>query len=117
MLKIQKHREIKLENLRRLPGRDLINRVIVDTTATAELETIIILTIDLLRETIIRQVIALRELHHLQTEAIAREGREVVLRGELVHLEEEELDEVEEDNRQLLLLRKVTRKPIAVKLP
>ena len=118
MPKIQKHREIKLENLRRLPERDLINLVIVDTTVIAELETIITQTADLLREVIILQVIiALRELHHLQIEAIAQEGREVVLQGDLVHLEGEELDEEEEDNRQLSLLRKATRKPIAVKLP
>ena len=117
MPKIQKHREIKLENLRRLPEGDLINRVIVGTTITVELETIIIQTVDLLRETIILQVIALRELHHLQIEAIAREGREVVLRGDRVHLEEEELDEEEVDNRQLSLLRKANRKPTAVKLP
>lgn len=119
MLKTQKHREIKHENLLRLPEEDLINRVIVDTiaTATVELETIIIQIKDLLRETIILQVIVLREVHHRQIEAIAQEGREVVLQGDLVHLEGEELDEEEEDNRQLSLLRKATRKPTAVKLP
>ncbi len=118
MLKTQKHREIKHENLLRLPEEDLINRVIVDTIATVELETIIIQIKDLLRETIILQVIVLREVHHRQIEAIAQEGREVVLQGDLVHLEGEELDEEEEeDNRQLSLLRKATRKPTAVKLP
>jgi len=117
MLKIQKHREIKHENLLRLPKGDLINLAIVDTTATVELETIIIQIKDLLRETIILQVIVLQELHHRQIEAIAQEGREVVLQGELVHLEGEELDEEEEDNRQLSLLRKATLKPIGVKLP
>jgi hypothetical protein len=117
MLKIQKHREIKHENLPRLPEEDLINLVIADTIATVELETIIIQIKDLLRETIILQVIVLRELHHRQIEAIAQEDREVVLQGELVHLEGEELDEEEEDNRQLSLLRKATLKPIEVKLP
>ena len=117
MLKTQKHREIKHENLLRLPEEDLINRVIVDTIATVELEIIIIQIKDLLRETIILQVIVLREVHHRQIEAIAQEGREVVLQGDLVHLEGEELDEEEEDNRQLSLLRKATRKPIAIKLP
>ena len=115
MLKIQKHREIKHENLLRLPKGDLINLAIVDTTATVELETIIIQIKDLLRETIILQVIVLQELHHRQIEAIAQEGREVVLREDRVHPEGEELDEEAADNRQLSLLRKATRKPIAVK--
>ncbi len=117
MLATQKHPEIKHVNLLRLLEENLINLEIVDTTAIVELETITIQIRDLLRETIILQVIVLRELHHLQIEAIALEGREVVPLGELAHLEEEELDEEEEDNRQLSLLQKATQKPIAVKLP
>jgi len=117
MLKIQKHREIKHENLLRLPGRDLINLVIVEITAIVDLETIIIQTTDPLREIITLQVIVLQELRHLQIEAIAQEGREVVLREDRVQLEGEELEEEAADSRQLSLLRKANRKPMAVKLP
>jgi hypothetical protein len=125
MLKIQKHREIKLENL--LPtlervianpkARDRTGTTILEKITTVEIEIIIIQRADLLREIIILLAIVHQGPRLLRIEAIVQEDPEVALLEGQVLLEEDRDEEEEaEDNQHLSILRKARPKPIVPKL-
>jgi hypothetical protein len=124
MLKIQKHREIKLENL--LPtlervianpkARDRTGTTILEKITTVEIEIIIIQRADLLREIIILLAIVHQGPRLLRIEAIVQEDPEVALLEGQVLLEEDRDEEEAEDNQHLSILRKARPKPIVPKL-